>query len=468
MITDFDASSKLPKLGATFARANSVSVSVSSSSLVSKTRTMSSGHHSASASSEALLSKPFVLKNSRTYINDVNLPYPLPVDLTELHRQSLRTLMLIQLFRVPVCCPTLTVKPPTKVLEVGCGSGFWSMMCHRYFRNRGHSSVSFTGMDISPLALSSTSGLRRPDQDMKWRFVQHDIRQTPFPFPNEEFDLIMVKDLSLAITNDMQQKLMDEYIRLLSPGGILEVWESDHTIRLLRPPPPVAPGSSPPATANCPNTANASTSTGVAEEETERASAITMGAYLMSPNTALSAALNKFLAEYNTWLTRALELRGICPVPCTLVGPMLLQESDSLTDVRSCRLVVPFSDVRWEKEGIGGVQTHAGASNNSHGHSHGHSHNHNSSTSKHRSKGRHHSNRTSSGLSPGQMALRRTALMTVIQEIQALESVLREVNGKSQDEWDTWMGKMMHDLLQENGTSWGECLEIGAWWARKR
>ncbi|KAL2890590.1 SAM binding domain-containing protein containing protein [Ceratocystis lukuohia] len=463
MLTDFDAASKLPKLGATFTRANSVSVSASSSSLVSKTRTMSSsGQHSASASSEALLSKPFVLKNSRTYINDVTLPYPLPVDLTELHRQSLRTLMLIQLFRVPVCCPNLTTKPPTRVLEVGCGSGFWSMMCHRYFRNRGHNSVSFTGIDISPLSLSSTSGLRRPDQDMKWRFIQHDIRITPFPFPNEEFDLIMVKDLSLAITNDMQQKLMDEYIRLLSPGGILEVWESDHTIRMLRPPPPIASGSSPPATA-APGAGSisGSTATTLAEEEADRASAITMGAYVMSPNTALSAALNKFLAEYNTWLTRALELRDICPVPCTLVGPMLLQESDSLTDVRSCRLVVPFSDVRWEKEGIGGVQNCGGA-NNSHSHSHSHS------SSKHRSKSRHHSGKTFSGLSPGQMALRRTALMTVIQEIQALESVLREVNGKSQDEWDTWMGKMMHDLLQENGTSWGECLEIGAWWARKR
>jgi hypothetical protein len=26
----------------------------------------------------------------------------------------------------------------------------------------------------------------------------------------------------------------------------------------------------------------------------------------------------------------------------------------------------------------------------------------------------------------------------------------------------------MNDLLKNNGTSWGECLEVGAWWARKK
>ncbi len=72
------------------------------------------------------------------------------------------------------------------------------------------------------------------------------------------------------------------------------------------------------------------------------------------------------------------------------------------------------------------------------------------------------------GLEAAAAALRRTALLTVVQQIQSLEPMLREAGGKSQDEWDTWVGKMMNDLVRENGTSWGECLEVGAWWARKR
>ena len=52
--------------------------------------------------------------------------------------------------------------------------------------------------------------------------------------------------------------------------------------------------------------------------------------------------------------------------------------------------------------------------------------------------------------------------------IHSFEPIIREISGKSQDEWDGWAGKMMNDLRREGGTSWGECLEVGAWSARKR
>ncbi|PTB72400.1 hypothetical protein M440DRAFT_1394739 [Trichoderma longibrachiatum ATCC 18648] len=71
-------------------------------------------------------------------------------------------------------------------------------------------------------------------------------------------------------------------------------------------------------------------------------------------------------------------------------------------------------------------------------------------------------------LTPGQIALRQTALLTQVQEIQALEPILREVSGKSQDEWDMWLTKMMSDLMDESGTALGECLEFGAWYAKKK
>lgn len=414
---------------------------------------MSSATDASSSSRENLItSKPFVLRNGRSYLNDTSLPYPLPADLTELHRQSMRTLLLIQLFGSPVCSPVFTKRPPQRVLEIGCGSGFWSMMCHRYFKSRGHGNISFTGIDIAPLAPTgptinaagasgsinsgSSSSSSKPDPEMKWNFISHDLRQLPWPVESEAYDLVMVKDMSLATTNLQHQHFVDEYIRLLRPGGVLEIWESDHLIRMLRKHVPDAKLAG-------------------GEDTEDQAAATSLGAYVMNGKTPLSAPLNSFLIDYNQWLSRALEARDLTAVPCTLIGPTLLQESEALTDVRSRRMAIPLSEVRWEREGVGGgVVTKDGKPI--------------TAASRERAASTTTPRADSRVLSPGQEALRQTALLTVVQQVQALEPILREVSGKSQDEWDVWMGKMMGDLMSDSGTSWGECLEVGAWTATKR
>ncbi|KAI1809176.1 hypothetical protein GGS20DRAFT_580918 [Poronia punctata] len=369
-------------------------------------------------------SRAFVVRNGRTYINDNSLPYPLPVDLSELHRQSLRTLLMFQLFGGPIFSSAFASKPPTNVLDVGCGAGFWSMMCHRYFVAHGHSSISFTGLDIVPLGGSGNEV--RPDKDMKWRFVQHDMRQFPWPFADGEFDLVM------------------EYLRVLRPGGVLEFWETDSSIRMLR---PHAPRSTPLATRHHDSDDDSSSDGGDNEDNAER-----MGAYVMTTNTPISAPLNTYLVEYNGWLSKALEQRGLSAVPCTLIGAYLLQESESVMDVQSKRLAVPLSEIRWEREGVGGVVTKGGKSY----------------IDSQKGKAKDQDWKAGSPLSAAQSALRRTALETTVNFILALEPLLRESGNKSQEEWDTWAGKMANDLLREGGTSWGECLEVGVWTSRKR
>jgi hypothetical protein len=151
---------------------------------------------------------------------------------------------------------------------------------------------------------------------------------------------------------------------------------------------------------------------------------------------------------------------------------MLLQEAEILTGIGSRRLALPLSAVRWEAEGGGSaapgvitkdgktyVETERGKRSGSTG---------DQSVSSSSSAPASTSAIGNRQLTSAQAALRKTALTTVVQQIQSLEVALREVNGKSQDEWDGWLGKMMNDLVRENGTSWGECLEVGAWWATKR
>ncbi|KXX81476.1 hypothetical protein MMYC01_201755 [Madurella mycetomatis] len=501
-------------------RAESVS-SVSGITTVSSRTMHSSEHHSSEAA--AYHHRPFIVRNGRTYLSDPTLAYPLPVDLEEIHHQSLKTMLLMQLHGRPICSPAFTTNPPSRILEVGCGTGFWSMMCYRYYEERGqHKNVSFTGIDIVPIAptsggpgLSSSSSSSssspspsaaetdtRPDKDMTWRFVQHDIRKLPLPFPDGSFDFVMVKDMGLAVPMTLQQGLMDEYIRILTPDGTVEIWETDHTIRMLR---PHVPGT--PATASSSSSSATTTTTTITEgsieqqqqqqrspldegtdnttaaaaaaaaggsssssaEEDEHKAVLAMGAYVMTANTPLSTPLNNYLVEYNGWISRALDARTLCPMPCTVIGPLLIQEAEVLKEVGSRRLAVPLSEVRWEREGVGGVVTKdgksyietkarrlfGGAKDGGAGADGGRG----------AAAGGGSAGRT---LDPPAAALRRTALMTVVGQIQSFEPVLREVSGKSQDEWDAWVGKMMNDLVRENGTSWGECLEVGAWWARKR
>ncbi|CAK7265569.1 hypothetical protein SEPCBS57363_001649 [Sporothrix epigloea] len=405
------------------------------------------------SSSQSLLSTasnqetPFVVRNGRTYLADPSLPYPLPVDLAELHRQSLRSLLLFQLFGGPICSPAFANKPPMRILEVGCGSAFWSTMCNQYYTNQGHHGISFTGIDIAPIGVGARgAGKGRPSQpgfdkeenSMKWRFVQHDIRRLPWPFEAGEFDLIMIKDVSLTVRSDKYQLVFAECIRILETGGTLEVWDSDHAIRLLRPHVPTLPASLSP------------------EEEEDYENAVSAGAYVLTPNTPFSAPLNTYIVDYNTWLAKALESRSLPSAHCALVGALFLQEADSLKTVSSRRLVVPLSEMRWEREGVGGVVTKDGKA-------------YIETKGMPKAKGKMGDvEQGKKTITHAQSALRRTALLTFVQLIQSLEPMLREVSGKSQEEWDGWSGKMMNDLMKDNGTFWGECLEVGAWWAQKR
>ncbi len=406
--------------GDALGRSGSISSTTESSGITAAT---SNG----AASNDELSARPFTRRNGRRYLRDTTLSYPLPCDLAEIHRQTLRTMLLCQVFNGPVCSPAFVNKPPKRVLEVGCGTGFWSVMCHRHFAQRGCSSISFTGIDIAPLAPRIHS-----DDDMNWRFVQHDLRRTPLPFRADEFNLIMIKDLSMVTpTTSGQQELMDEYLRILKPGGTLEIWDGDHSLRMLLPHAPL------------------SAKDDDESEDEEQVYTNAMGTYTLTSQTPLAAPQNQYLNDYNCWVSKALEARKLTAVPCTTMRPMLLQESELLTEIDSRRLAIPLGEVRWEREGVGGAVTQG---------TNGH-------VISSKGKAKEFDRRM---LTPGQAALRRTALMTVIGMIESLEPLLREASGKGQDEWDRWQGNMMSDLLKNGGTSWGECLEVGAWWARKK
>lgn len=158
-----------------------------------------------------------------------------------------------------------------------------------------------------------------------------------------------------------------------------------------------------------------------------------LGAYSTDAgaNTPLSSPVNKYIIEYNSWVSQVTQARGLSPTPCTSVGAWLVQE-EHLSLVRSKRFAVPLSKIQWER----GVE-----------------------------------------LSPSQTAIRRTVLELAIGRIHALEPLLKDVREASmrklkscaeQRGWDAWLDGMTQNLICDEGTCYGECLEIGAWSARKK
>jgi SAM-dependent methyltransferase len=360
-----------------------------------------------------LLRDPYELRHGRRYLRD--LAYPLPVDLPEIQRQNLRTLLGCAVFGRAVCAPRATKQVPLKVLEVGCGSAYWSARCHEYFASLGHHSVSFTGLDVAPLA---------PDlkkQGVNWTFVQHDMRRNPWPFEDETFDFIMLKDLSLVVPlGSAYQHFLDECIRLLQVGGTLEIWESDHVLRSLLPHPAPPPN---------------------VKQRTDHDMAVQTGTFLIGPGTPFAPAQNKYLTNANNWISEALDRRKLPPMPCARVANVLYQEAESLNEVGIRRVAIPLGELRWEKERRGDEASPNGTG-----------------------KGKHRER----NMSPDQIALRQTALLSVAQMIESLEPLLKEVSGKNSEEWSHWWASMMADLMDPTrGAISGECLEMGAWWATK-
>ena len=370
----------------------------------------------------------FTYRHGRRYLQDSTLVYPLPTDLNELQRQNLSTLALIQVFGGPFCSPSLEKSPPQKVLELACGSALWSSVCHDFFKRQGHSNVSFTGLDIVPSAPDLTHyGIKN------WRFVQHDLRQLPLPFEDEEFDFIFVKDTVFCAKGvGLKVNPLSELKRYLKPGGIIEVWESDLLFRCLLPSPSVAPG----------------TVNGDIEQARETAT------YTIGPETSFAKAQNQYIRDYDIWAERALDRIGLTAAPCALMGLAFSSEPEFFNNVGSRRIAIPFGKVRWEQEGVAREDSSCQIPDRKRMHE--------------TARQAQSSEKRPLSLTSNQAALRYTILTVALGLVEGLEPLLMKESGKKQDEWDRWWAGLNTDLLQRDGTLNGECLEVGAWWARKR
>lgn len=121
-------------------------------------------------------------------------------------------------------CESLTwhvfEKPPTKVLDIGCGSGAWILECARTWRD-----CHFVGLDCVPL---HPDLLQVGSSDLAHRITWTQSNFLDFlPFPNEEFDFVHIKRIALGVPEDKWDHLFEEIVRVMKPGAAFEMIEED-------------------------------------------------------------------------------------------------------------------------------------------------------------------------------------------------------------------------------------------------
>ncbi|OBZ88618.1 Demethylmenaquinone methyltransferase [Choanephora cucurbitarum] len=103
------------------------------------------------------------------------------------------------------------------VLDMGCGTGTWTMEMATRFPN-----ATFIGLDKS-------SDFPRDIKPKNCYFERFYIDPTEIrlPFKDQSVDYIFQRDLNCGLPRAAWLPLMDEYYRILKPGGWLELMEPD-------------------------------------------------------------------------------------------------------------------------------------------------------------------------------------------------------------------------------------------------
>ncbi|GAA5949473.1 hypothetical protein JCM3765_002673 [Sporobolomyces pararoseus] len=117
---------------------------------------------------------------------------------------------------------SISRSPPRKVLDIGCGAGHWIL--NQAFTS-GWEETQFVGLDAEPSRFSED--LLPPSLAGRISHVQHDLSKGSLPFLDNQFDFVRIARMNFAIPEIKWMDLLEECIRVLSPGSYIEIVELD-------------------------------------------------------------------------------------------------------------------------------------------------------------------------------------------------------------------------------------------------
>jgi ubiquinone/menaquinone biosynthesis C-methylase UbiE len=153
---------------------------------------------------------------SRRYVDAPEAPYQLPKDITDLNRLDFQHYIFRQLFAGNYLAP-ITLEPENRVLDVGCGTGRWPIEIAEAFPQ-----VEVFGIDLEE-SKDITGG--SPTLPTNYHFQLANVLKG-LPFPDETFDFVHQRLLIGGIPVERWPGIIQELLRLTTPGGWIEMVES--------------------------------------------------------------------------------------------------------------------------------------------------------------------------------------------------------------------------------------------------
>ncbi|CAG8543971.1 14921_t:CDS:2 [Gigaspora margarita] len=152
--------------------------------------------------------------DGRRFHNLENVVYPLPNDDDETDRLHFRHFLTRYIWQSNFSAPIndILTDSETQILDVGCGAASWAFdMATTY------PLIQIIGIDIS----QQPPTYIKPDN---FTFVKANVLEE-IPFEENTFDYVFQRNLFGAFTEQNWPDVIDELVRVLKPGGFIELSE---------------------------------------------------------------------------------------------------------------------------------------------------------------------------------------------------------------------------------------------------
>ncbi|KAF8640972.1 hypothetical protein AX17_000618 [Amanita inopinata Kibby_2008] len=162
----------------------------------------------------------FIYKNGQRHhsYEGEKAPYPLSYDKNVLELESLDNEFTH--FLKGSASFVSFKQPPSRVLDLGCGTGTWVIEAAKQWPN-----CTFVGFDLVNVQIPTK--LLDPSLSNRIEWRHGNFLTTRLPFDDDEFDHVHLQFVAKGIPENKWGVLFEEVYRVLVPGGSVEVVEED-------------------------------------------------------------------------------------------------------------------------------------------------------------------------------------------------------------------------------------------------